>query len=717
MTIEELKNRYFWLQANDATTKTEPEPHTFEKDSSVTALIDMREYMQVLLPEINKLKNGDFLYIAGWVLGWLPRWGFFGVDATQYGPGSKKFTDLLIEKAKAGVDVRVLGWVSYAGMAGFPMDGHPSPLDPLKWKFVPEKYNLAKINGITMNSVRTLRTEPKMAYKAWLNMLSHPAGSVHIKMVILGNDEAIGFTGGLDLSLWRWAEYGHMKCPSPNLLDVVESLDWHDVQAMVKGRAVQALYDLFQDMWNEHLTRTPYVFALQQDIADVPSNFLMSSREKDATKEHEVKTRPLAPLPPGTSQQCIQSLRTIPAFKFKKLNWWTEGKPYSQALDGKFELKAAWRKAILGAQHYIYIENNSFMSQEILLWINQAIKNNPNLRVILLQGGGTDPADPVVQSKKQQALIDYTINDGLLKDIATDQNSLKRIRMFQAWGTTVNICQANPLSKDFTTTPEMPIKEVHSISSTESKVVTGWVWDGEKGSLAKKIEAVAGIDVKELKLNVLRERSQLRIGGGPSYKVLGNPLIKYGQQIAFNIEHGNLPPYEPGGYYSPAIPPPPQPGQNVSMHITFGIYVHAKITVIDDNWAMIGSNNVWRRHLYTDWEHAVSFVDGGGKAVKELRVRLWKEHFRVGTQQSQVATTFFDITDMSSAVLAWFDDTKLPQRDVDDPAPNYLRKIALPIAMLKPDNKTLHEVMEALDDTFDPDSRKPWGGVGLPKKI
>jgi phosphatidylserine/phosphatidylglycerophosphate/cardiolipin synthase-like enzyme len=72
------------------------------------------------------------------------------------------------------------------------------------------------------------------------------------------------------------------------------------------------------------------------------------------------------------------------------------------------------------------------------------------------------------------------------------------------------------------------------------------------------------------------------------------------------------------------------------------IYVHAKLTVVDDVWALVGSANLNRRSWTHDSEVACAVVDGqldrrppvdpGGLGdgarvfARELRLRLWREH-------------------------------------------------------------------------------------------
>jgi phosphatidylserine/phosphatidylglycerophosphate/cardiolipin synthase-like enzyme len=74
------------------------------------------------------------------------------------------------------------------------------------------------------------------------------------------------------------------------------------------------------------------------------------------------------------------------------------------------------------------------------------------------------------------------------------------------------------------------------------------------------------------------------------------------------------------------------------------IYVHAKVCVIDDTWAMVGSDNLNRRSWSHDSELSCVVLgderdhreplDPGGKGdgarvfARELRLRLWREHLR-----------------------------------------------------------------------------------------
>lgn len=62
---------------------------------------------------------------------------------------------------------------------------------------------------------------------------------------------------------------------------------------------------------------------------------------------------------------------------------------------------------------------------------------------------------------------------------------------------------------------------------------------------------------------------------------------------------------------------------------TRNIYVHAKICLIDDHWATIGSTNIGNRSFFGDTELNASFWDD--EVVKTLRTELFREHLGTDT--------------------------------------------------------------------------------------
>jgi phosphatidylserine/phosphatidylglycerophosphate/cardiolipin synthase-like enzyme len=81
---------------------------------------------------------------------------------------------------------------------------------------------------------------------------------------------------------------------------------------------------------------------------------------------------------------------------------------------------------------------------------------------------------------------------------------------------------------------------------------------------------------------------------------------------------------------------------DVENHAGTPVYVHAKTVIVDDVWAMIGSDNLNRRSWSHDSELSIAVLDstrdlrdpqdpaGAGDSARtfarDLRLRLWREH-------------------------------------------------------------------------------------------
>jgi phosphatidylserine/phosphatidylglycerophosphate/cardiolipin synthase-like enzyme len=103
------------------------------------------------------------------------------------------------------------------------------------------------------------------------------------------------------------------------------------------------------------------------------------------------------------------------------------------------------------------------------------------------------------------------------------------------------------------------------------------------------------------------------------------------------------------------------------------VYVHAKISVIDDVWASVGSDNFNRRSWSHDSEIACAVIDeerdirlpadpaglgdGARRFARELRLRLWREHLgrEVGDDRDLLdpATAFAKFREVALALERW----------------------------------------------------------------
>ncbi|MFM8319574.1 MAG: hypothetical protein ACKOC5_01565, partial [Chloroflexota bacterium] len=184
-------------------------------DSRVDPLINAGEYFSALARDLERLGRhadpaanaGEFLFITGYAVNLV----YPGAPLLLPGPdGPRRLVDLLIEKARRGVQVRVLAWIPWPLALANRLDLRPESAD-------------------NMRSVLALRAEPALARAVCLNIVSHPAGSAHAKLVVCGcapagsvppaagEGWAAGYTGGIDLSPDR---------AEPN---------WLDVQARLEG--------------------------------------------------------------------------------------------------------------------------------------------------------------------------------------------------------------------------------------------------------------------------------------------------------------------------------------------------------------------------------------------------------------------------------------------------------------------------------------------------
>ena len=78
----------------------------------------------------------------------------------------------------------------------------------------------------------------------------------------------------------------------------------------------------------------------------------------------------------------------------------------------------------------------------------------------------------------------------------------------------------------------------------------------------------------------------------------------------------------------PAAPPDPDRVHvfDVENHEGTPVYVHAKVCVIDDIWATVGSDNLNRRSWTHDSELSCAVLDDTGEFAQDLRLRLMREH-------------------------------------------------------------------------------------------
>ncbi|WP_246190031.1 VTT domain-containing protein [Pandoraea captiosa] len=159
----------------------------------------------------------------------------------------------------------------------------------------------------------------------------HPTGASHHQKVVV-IDQRLAFVGGLDLTRNRWDTSAHApdeparRDPSGHAY-----APFHDVQALVDGKAAQALAEMAEDRWHR-------ATGMHVDLR--------------LRSERDAPYAPLDPWPvsvaPDMTDIDVAISRTAPAF---------EGRPAVQ------EIEALYLDAIASARHRLYFENQYFTAK------------------------------------------------------------------------------------------------------------------------------------------------------------------------------------------------------------------------------------------------------------------------------------------------------------------------------------------------------------------
>ena len=173
---------------------------------------------------------------------------------------------------------------------------------------------------------------------------THPvASSHHQKVVVI--DDAIAFSGGLDLTIRRWDTPAHLA-QHPGRVDHhgVPYPPFHDIQLLVDGPAARALAELVRERWfhrtGQRIPLTPvdtdpWPGAVQPDITDVD----------------------------------VVIARTEPAYA---------GRPAVR------EIEALYLDSIATAQRHIYIESQDFTSRRIAAGLGERLQEAHGPEVIIV---------------------------------------------------------------------------------------------------------------------------------------------------------------------------------------------------------------------------------------------------------------------------------------------------------------------------------------------
>jgi phosphatidylserine/phosphatidylglycerophosphate/cardiolipin synthase-like enzyme len=198
-----------------------------------------------------------------------------------------------------------------------------------------------------------------------LDMRVRPLGSHHQKFVVLrhpGRPELdVAFVGGIDLCHGRRDDAEHLGDvqAAPISAEYGKRPPWHDAHLAIRGPAVREAETVFRERWD--------------DPAPLSRNPL--HRLKSYTSGADTTAVPLPqqlPAPPPCGPHAVELLRTYP----RRL----DGYPF--ATRGERSIAAGYRKALKNARDLIYLEDQYLWSRQVAEPFAQALRDNPELRLI-----------------------------------------------------------------------------------------------------------------------------------------------------------------------------------------------------------------------------------------------------------------------------------------------------------------------------------------------
>jgi phosphatidylserine/phosphatidylglycerophosphate/cardiolipin synthase-like enzyme len=401
-TLPELESAYLLPPAPGATP---PPPVLFSGNTNVVPHVDGAAYFGDISSAIEATGAGDAIYIASWLFE--PR--------LVLAPGSLPLGRRLIEKAAAGVDVRLLLFANRflqglgsSDLAGDMTEGQFWVLGQLR-QLVPTGSLLALLIGVVQHNIkwaRDLRSRPPLAggppplidrvLLDWSGIHGH-----HSKCtVVKAGPDVAAFVGGIDFYPDRKDVPNHPTVPG-----------WHDVGVRVNGAGAGGVWSDFVTRWAEASTLSPTYMRVNGALELFNPNMLISP----------------VPPPPAIASNGIHSVHIARSYgPTKETRVLGEGveRPWATLpARGVQEIKAVLTKAIDGAKQYVYVEDQGFggfTNARLTLYPRVADALNRGVKVIFVTSGTADPNDP------QKGPINREINQVLMWYLVRKAESSKR---------------------------------------------------------------------------------------------------------------------------------------------------------------------------------------------------------------------------------------------------------------------------------------------------
>lgn len=183
-----------------------------------------------------------------------------------------------------------------------------------------------------------------------------PMSACHHQKIAVIDDE-VAYWGGMDVALGRWdfrhhhVHNHHRADPAqlPAINEKEEFAPYHDIQAVMSGPAARSLAEWVRIRWNAACPQiTPVA------LAPIPSQRNIPDCWPDTD-------------PPDFEDVDVALARTMPAL---------HGKPQIE------EVIDLFRSEIQQAEHFIYIENQYLVCQEIACLLNEQLRIKPRLQIL-----------------------------------------------------------------------------------------------------------------------------------------------------------------------------------------------------------------------------------------------------------------------------------------------------------------------------------------------
>jgi len=329
-----------------------PGEQAWSTGNHVRPLVHGATYFAELVDRVEEAEAGDLILFTDWR---------GDPDEQLTDDPSSTVVELLGAADRRGVDVRGLIWRSH-------------------WD---------KLSFSGSENRQTGEQLQRTGAEALLDMRVRTGGSHHQKLVVIRYrdrpERDIAFVGGIDLCHSRRDDARHHGDPQPQSMAAAygERPAWHDIQAAISGPAVHDVETVFRERWDDPtpLSRSP----LRQLRDRLSGNDL-------SPDPLPPQAPPPPPVPGGT--HVVQLLRTYPNLR--------HGRDYPYARGGERSVARGYAKALERAQRLIYVEDQYLWSTEIAATFAEALRAQPELRVIAVLPHLPDQSAPL--SKVPQEL-------------------------------------------------------------------------------------------------------------------------------------------------------------------------------------------------------------------------------------------------------------------------------------------------------------------------